>query len=305
MSPDERSLEPIAGVTPPEGGWSLALPRGGQWVLDGPPQVMGVLNITPDSFSDGGRFLAPAAAISHGLAMLEAGADLLDLGAESTRPGGGVYGDGAREVPVEEELSRLLPVLEGLRAETDRPLAADTRKGAVARACLDAGADLINDVGGLGDPELRSAVADAGCPVVVMHARGELSNMQRGIHFEDAAAEVAVELEESLQLGLESGISREQMILDPGIGFGKGLEHNLALLGQLDRLAALGRPLLVGASRKSFIAAVDPAPPERRLGGSLAALAWAAHFGAAIVRVHDVEESVQFLRVWNAIHLAG
>jgi dihydropteroate synthase len=181
----------------------------------------------------------------------------------------------------------------------------DTRKGPVAAASLEAGADLINDVGGLTDPELRRAVAQAGCPVVVMHSRGELASMQRGIRFENVLAEVAAELEECRTLAQESGIEDEQLIFDPGIGFGKKRQQNLELLRGLPRLQELGRPLLVGASRKSFIHEISPASPRERLGGSLAAVAWAAQSGTALVRVHDVAQTTQFLRVWNAIHLAG
>ncbi len=284
--------------------WSLPLPRGDNLELSRQPLVMGVINVTPDSFSDGGRWLAPERAVEHGLALAEQGADLLDLGAESSRPGGGVYGAGCDEVPVAEELSRLLPVLEALRREVSLPLSVDTRKGAVARAALAAGADLINDVAGLADPELAAAVADSGCPAVVMHSRGDLATMQRGIRFRDVTEEVTEELGEIVERAAAAGIDRRRLIVDPGIGFGKTWQQNLQLLRRLDHLHALGRPVLVGASRKSFIARLGDAPPDRRLGGSLAAAAWAARLGAAIVRVHDVAETVQFLRVWNAIHLA-
>ena len=285
--------------------WRLPLPSGRVLELDRRPKVMGVLNVTPDSFSDGGLRLDPERAVEHGVRMAEQGADLLDLGAESTRPGGGVYGVGAREVAADEELDRLLPVLEALRRAVDLPLSVDTRKGAVARRALLAGADLINDVGGLADPELVAVVAQSGCPVVVMHSRGELASMQRGIRFDDVTREVARELAAAGERASAGGVDREQLIFDPGIGFGKTGGQNLRLLRQLDRLFGLGRPILLGASRKSFIAEVDPAPPSERLGGSLAALGWAARLGASIVRVHDVAESVQFLRLWNAIDSAG
>lgn len=282
--------------------WRLPLSRGRVLKLDHRPRVMGVLNVTPDSFSDGGLFLDPGRAVECGLRMAEEGADLLDLGAESTRPGGGVYGDGAQEVAAQEELDRLLPVLEALRSQLDLPLSVDTRKGAVARAALEVGADLINDVGGLTDQGLVEAVAEAGCPVAAMHSRGELRTMQRGIRFSDVADEVAAELSAAVEGA--AGITSEQIIYDPGIGFGKTCEQNLALIRHLDVLGRLGRPILFGASRKSFIARISAAPPTERLGGSLAALAWAAHHGASIVRVHDVAESVQFLRLWNAIDSA-
>lgn len=266
---------------------------------------MGVLNITPDSFSDGGRFQDPDRAVERGLEMIEQGADLLDLGAESTRPGGGVYGEGAAEVPVAEELDRLLPVLERLRAATEAPLTVDTRKGEVARRALEAGADLINDVSALGDPALGEAVAEAGCPLVLMHSRGELARMQCEIHFERLLEEVSEELEAAVTRARGHGVPREQILLDPGIGFGKTWEQNLELIARLDALASLGRPLLLGASRKSFIGRLTGAGPQERLPGSLAAVAWAARQGVAVVRVHDVAETVQFLAVWRAIAEVG
>lgn len=264
---------------------------------------MGILNLTPDSFSDGGLWNEPSRAVEHGLRMLAEGADLLDLGAESTRPGGGVYGGGAATVSPEEEAARLLPVLEALRGATGAPLSVDTRKGEVARQALAAGADLINDVSALADPLLGRAVAEAGCPLMLMHSRGELPTMQRGIHFGNLLGEVRAELAAAVQRAVAAGVDETQVVLDPGIGFGKTAEQNLALLACLDELASLGRPLLVGASRKSFIS--RDLPPVRRLGGSLAAVAWAAAQGAAIVRVHDVAETAQFLDVWHAVARQG
>ncbi len=270
--------------------WRLPLPARGSdggrvLALDRRPKVMGVLNITPDSFSDGGRWLDPARAVEHGRRMAEEGADLLDLGAESTRPGGGVYGGGAREVPAELESERLLPVLEALREAVDLPLSVDTRKGAVARRALQAGADLINDVGGLTDPELAAAVADAGCPVVVMHSRGELASMQRGIRFRDVTREVVDELGAAVERAADADVRREQLIFDPGIGFGKTVEQNLQLIGQLDRLHQLGRPILLGASRKSFIAGAPAAGAPAAgtpAGAKLAKLAKLAAKQAAV-----------------------
>jgi dihydropteroate synthase len=262
---------------------------------------MGVVNLTPDSFSDGGRFLDPAAALDHARALLAEGAELLDLGAESTRPAGRAYGGGAAAVPAEEELRRLLPVLERLRGETDAVISVDTRKGAVARAALAAGADLVNDVSALGDPALAAAVAEAGVPVVLMHSRGETGDMHLHARYGDVLAEVRDELATALDRAAAAGIEREQTLLDPGIGFAKTRAHNLALLARLDVLDVLGRPLLVGASRKSFIGELTGAPPADRLAGSLAAVAWAARHGAAVVRVHDVGATVQFLAVHQAI----
>ena len=285
---------------------SLHLPGGRALPLVDRPLVMGVLNITPDSFSDGGLFLEAAAAVEHARAMIGAGADLLDLGAESTRPGGGVYGRGAERVPPAEELRRLLPVLEALRAETDLPLSVDTRKGEVAAAALAAGADLVNDISLLGDPELAVAAAGAGCPLILMHSRGPLGTMQHRARYDDLLGEVRRELGRAVELAVAAGVSRRQLLVDPGIGFGKTPRQNVALLARLDELRALGLPLVVGASRKSFIAEVaGEAAPDHRLGGSLAAVAAAARAGAAMVRVHDVPETVQFLSVWRALERAA
>lgn len=279
----------------------LELPRGRRLELvAGSPRLMGVVNVTPDSFSDGGRFLDPARAVEHALALVGEGADLVDLGAESTRPGGGVYGAGAREVPADEELARLLPVLERLRPRIDVPISVDTRKATVARAALGAGADLVNDVSALGDPAMAAVVAEAGCPVVLMHARGELATMQRDISFRDVVAEVRAELAARRDAAVDAGVDASAILLDPGLGFGKTAGQNLELLARLDRLTDLGAPLLVGASRKSFLGAVSGAPPEQRLPGSLAAAARAAAGGAAILRVHDVAATLQFLAVWRA-----
>lgn len=282
-------------------GWSLRLPRGGRLELGGRPRVMGVVNITPDSFSDGGRWLAPEAAVGHALELIEAGAELVDLGAESTRPGGGVYGGGARTVPADEELTRLLPVLEELRPLTDLPISVDTRKSEVAAAALAAGADLINDISALSDPELGRTVAEAGCPLVLMHSRGELATMQRRIRYRRLLAEVRDELAAAIERAEATGVARDQLILDPGIGFGKTARQNVELVGRLEALAGLGRPLMVGASRKSFIGDLTGAAVGERLPGSLAAAAWAAQHGAAVLRVHDVAETVQFLALWTAL----
>jgi dihydropteroate synthase len=262
---------------------------------------MGVVNVTPDSFSDGGRYLPPDRALDHARALIDAGADLLDLGAESTRPGGGVYGDGARDVPAAEEINRLGPVLEALRPATDLPISIDTRKGEVARWALAAGADLINDVSALADPDLAGAVAAADCPVILMHSRGEIRSMQQDLHYDDLLAEVCRELQTATERAERAGVRHEQILLDPGIGFAKSFDQNLLLLQRLDRLAELGSPLVVGASRKSFIGHLTGEPAERRLPGSLAAVAWAATHGAAIVRVHDVSDTAQFLQVWSAV----
>lgn len=280
---------------------TLFCPAGRRITLGSRPLVMGVLNVTPDSFSDGGRWLEPQRAIEYAQTLVAQGAELLDLGAESTRPGGGVYGRGAQTVPVAEELRRLLPVLEAVRKQISIPISVDTRKGEVARMALAAGADLINDVSAGADPELVAAVASSGCPVILMHSRGPLRSMQRRVRFVDLLGEVRAELELAVGQAIEAGIDRQQIIIDPGLGFGKQGQQNLELLRRLDTLRTLGRPILVGASRKSFIGEITGTPADHRLAGSLAAVGWAARQGAAMVRVHDVAETVQFLRTWQAI----
>ena len=270
-------------------------------LVAGRPRLLGVVNLTPDSFSDGGRFLEPDRAVEHALRLVEQGADLLDLGAESTRPGGGVYGAGAREVPAAEELERLLPVLERLRPLVTVPISIDTRKAAVAKAALAAGGDLINDVSALGDPEMAAVVAAAGCPLILMHSRGELATMQHGISFRDVVAEVGEELRALAARAIAAGVAPERILLDPGLGFGKTVEQNVRLLAASPRLAALGHPLVVGASRKSFLGAVGGAAVGERLPARLAAAAGAAAGGAAVLRVHDVGATRQFLVVARAL----
>lgn len=287
---------------------NLRLPNDRRLRLGLRPLVMGILNVTPDSFSDGGLWLERDRAVAHGLRLLEEGADLLDLGAESTRPGGGVYGSGADSVAPEEEIARLLPVLTELRRRTDRPLSVDTRKGVVAKAALAAGADLINDVSLLSDALLAQAVAEAGCPLVLMHSRGEIGEMQERIRFDDLLGDVSAELGDAVDRAVTAGVERQQILVDPGIGFGKTYEQNLQLLRNADFFGrSLDLPVLVGASRKSFIGhltateGAPPDPPRDRLAGSLAAVAWASATGVAVVRVHDVAETVRFLKVWHAI----
>jgi len=297
------TLPPL--TAPPTSKHRLRLPRDRQLTISGdPPLVMGVVNLTPDSFSDGGRWNQTETAVERALTLFEQGADLVDLGAESTRPGGGVYGGGAREIAADEEIERLLPVLEQLRSRTDRPISIDTRKARVADLALRAGADLINDVSALGELDLGLSVAEAGCPVVLMHSRGEISSMQRGIDFHDVVTEVRQELQTAVDRGIACGIPRSQILVDPGIGFGKTSAQNAVLLGALDELQTVA-PVLVGASRKSFIGDLSGAAVDERLPGSLAAVAWAAQSGAAVVRVHDVEETVQFLKVWREIAHSG
>ena len=260
----------------------------------GEPLLMGVLNVTPDSFSDGGRYLDPAAAVEHGRALVAAGADVIDVGGESTRPG-------ARPVDPGEEQRRVEPVVRELCAE-GLTVSIDTRRASVARAALDAGAKLVNDVsGGLDDPALLPLVAEHGCDVVLMHMRGEPQTMQLEVTYDDPVAEVATALRQRLAAAIEAGIGAERVTLDPGIGFGKRLAHNLELVRRLPELRSLGCPLLVGVSRKSFIAHATGREaqddfrgrnrsdlPAQRVGGTAAALAACVQGGARVLRVHDV-----------------
>jgi dihydropteroate synthase len=256
---------------------------------------MGIVNATPDSFSDGGRYLALADAVACAERMAEEGADLVDLGGESTRPG-------APEVPVGEELQRVVPVIERLHARGFRlPISIDTSKGAVARAALAAGADIVNDVRAGEDPELLRAVAEAGAPLVLMHSRGRSSDMQSRTAYGDLVAEVVEELRSAMARAVAAGVAVERIVLDPGIGFAKTADQSLGLLRRLDALRALGRPLLVGPSRKSFISAVTHAPVDERLPGTLAAVAACVLAGVELVRVHDVPEARQAADVAAAI----
>jgi dihydropteroate synthase len=270
-------------------------------VLGARTLVMGVLNVTPDSFSDGGQFAEEEAAVLRGLALFEAGADIVDVGGESTRPGGALRVDAA------EERRRVVPVIEGLRARGAGPISVDTTRAEVARAALDAGADLVNDVSGFRfDPGLASLVAERGVPAVVMHLRGDFRAMHREPSYRDVMGEVADELEEALRRGEDAGVPRESMIVDPGIGFAKDAGHSLEAMRRLGELQRLDRPVLVGPSRKSFIGTVlGGAPPAQRLFGTAAAVAAAVMAGAHLVRVHDVAEMAQVVRVCDAILSAG
>jgi dihydropteroate synthase len=258
--------------------------------------IMGVLNVTPDSFSDGGLFEGREAAVRRGLALFQAGADIVDVGGESTRPG-------AAPVDEVEERRRVVPVIRALREAGAGFLSVDTTKAAVAAAALDAGADLVNDVSGFSfDPELPPLVAARGAPVVLMHLRGDFATMHRAPRYDDVAAEVAAELGRALARAERAGVRREQILLDPGIGFAKDATHSLELLRRLPELQGLDRPLVVGPSRKSFVGKVlGGAPPDRRLMGTAAAVAVAVMGGAHIVRVHDVAEMADVVRLCDAI----
>lgn len=261
---------------------------------------MGVVNTTPDSFSDGGRFLDPAAAVAHGLQLIAQGADILDIGGESTRPG-------SLPVSAEEEIARTAPVVAALRKVTSLPISIDTHKPSVARAAVQAGATIWNDISALASPEALSIAASLDVPVVLMHMQGEPGTMQAAPHYEDVVAEVCAFLAGRAEAAMAAGVRRDAISLDPGIGFGKALSHNLALLAHLDQIMALGFPVLLGVSRKRFVQALDPTATEAsdRLGGSLAAALAGVRAGVDVIRVHDVRETVQAVKVWQAIAAAG
>lgn len=262
--------------------------------------VMGVLNVTPDSFSDGGTFLDRDRAIEHALEMECAGADLLDIGGESTRPG-------SAGTSAKEELARVLPVLQGLRGLLKIPVSIDTQKVEVAEAALDAGAQIINDISGLkSDPRLAEVAARHGVPLILMHMRGEPRTMQTGPFARDVMKDVTQGLRESIAIARKAGVAKSQIILDPGIGFGKSYAQNYELLEKLPQLAKPGYPLLVGTSRKGFLGATlaidgKPAPPEKRIWGTAATVTASILNGAHIVRVHDVVEMVQVARVADCV----
>ncbi|WP_114241100.1 dihydropteroate synthase [Dyella sp. C9] len=259
------------------------------------PRVVGILNVTPDSFSDGGHHAGIDEAVAHGLRMVEEGADMLDIGGESTRPG-------SDEVPLEEELRRVVPVLEQLAARTSVPLAIDTSKPEVMRAAVAAGAGMINDVYALRREGALDTVAQRGVPVCLMHMLGEPRSMQDDPHYDDVVGEVHRFLTDRLFACEMAGIDRRKVMVDPGFGFGKTLEHNLALLRALERFSSLGSGVYVGMSRKSMIGAMTgrDAPVDRAVGSVAAALI-AAQRGARVVRVHDVAPTVDALAVWHAV----
>ena len=262
--------------------------------------LMGVLNVTPDSFSDGGKFLDPQSAIEHALEMERAGADLLDIGGESTRPG-------STGTAAETELARILPVLEGLRGVLKIPIAVDTRKSQVAEAAVSAGAQIINDVSGLRfDPRIAEVAQRCGVPLILMHMRGDPATMQKGPFARNVMKDVTQGLHSSIRKARAAGVAKSQIVIDPGIGFGKSFEQNYELLRKLPELAKLGYPLLVGTSRKGFLSATlarngKPAPPEERLWATAATVTASILGGAHIVRVHDVAEMAQVARVTDCL----
>lgn len=259
------------------------------------PRLLGIVNVTPDSFSDGGRFFDAAAAIAHGAQLIADGADMLDIGGESTRPG-------SQGTPAAEQLRRVLPVIEGLKGH-GRPLSIDTRDAAVMREAVAAGATVVNDVTGLTyDPAALAAVATTGAAVILCHSLSAPATMQRDPRYGDVVTEVRDALAALVARAEAAGIGRARIAIDPGIGFGKTVAHNLALLRHLDALTALGLPVLVGASRKAFIGRITGVEAaDRRVAGSVAAALWAASRGARLLRVHDVAETRQALDLWRAI----
>jgi dihydropteroate synthase len=269
--------------------------------------VMGIVNVTPDSFSDGGRFLDPDAAVAHGIELAEQGADVLDVGGESTRPG-------AAPVPADEELRRVIPVVERLAATTSAPVSVDTTKAAVARAALDAGATIVNDVSaGRLDPDILGVAADAGAGYVVMHMQGEPRTMQADPRYDDVVAQVGDFLADRVGAAHAAGVEEGAIAADPGIGFGKTVEHNLRLLAGLPAIAErVGVPVMVGASRKTFVGKVlsragvasGDLPVDQREEGTLATVVWAVERGASIVRVHDVLPAMRAVRLLDALRAA-
>ncbi len=270
--------------------------RGGELQIGSRCLVMGIVNVTPDSFSDGGRFLHVDSAIAHGLELARQGADLLDIGGESTRPG-------SQPISCEEELQRVVPVVTALVKQLGVPISIDTSKAEVARACLEAGAAIVNDVTGLGgDPQMAGVVRDFGAGAIVMHMQGTPATMQDAPHYGDVITDLFRFFAETLQSLAAAGIAPESIALDPGIGFGKTREHNIALLSRLAEFAALGRPICLGVSRKGFLGKLLNRPVEERRAASLAAAAYALSQNAVhILRVHDVAPTRDLVTVWDAL----
>ena len=261
--------------------------------------VMGVLNVTPDSFSDGGLYRDREAAVAHGVRMANDGADVIDVGGESSRPH-------AESVPLQEELSRVKPVIQALAERTQTPISIDTYKPDVARAALDAGASIINDITGLADPDTRRLATERKAPCVIMHMKGTPQTMQENPVYEDVVSEIMAFLRERISLAVEAGVPEEYLIVDPGIGFGKTAEHNLEIIRKLGDLKSLGLPILIGPSRKAFIGkALGGVPAAERLHGTAATVALSIANGANIVRVHDVKEMVQVARMADAVVRQG
>ena len=261
--------------------------------------IMGVLNVTPDSFSDGGKYFSRENALRHALQMAEEGADIIDVGGESSRPKG-PYGEGAEEISAEEEKQRVLPIIKELSERCDVVISIDTYKSSVAEAALKAGASIVNDISGLHfDPSMASVVASHGAALIAMHMKGTPKTMQQNPKYDDVVAEVRTSLAQSVEKAAAEGIHK--IMIDPGIGFGKSLQHNLLLIKHLDAFAGLGRPIVVGPSRKAFIGALLDVPVGERLEGTAAAVAASIFGGAHVVRVHDVKEMKRVAVLTDAI----
>jgi len=264
------------------------------------PKIMGILNVTPDSFSDGGNYSTQTSALAQAELMIDSGVDIIDIGGESTRPGADV-------VPVDQELKRVLPIIKKLAALIKKKnagvsISIDTRKSSVAREAIAAGASVWNDVSALTfDEDSVDVAAELGCPVILMHAIGTPKTMQDDPSYEDVIGEIKLWLATRIAVAVAAGVKSENITIDPGIGFGKRLEDNLELMGRLRAFKELEYPILLGASRKSFIGKIDGSEANARLGGSIAAAIWSAEQGADIIRVHDVPETIQALKVWSTI----
>ncbi len=264
-----------------------------------PALIMGVLNVTPDSFSDGGRFYKFEQAVARGLEMEHEGADIIDVGGESTRPG-------AEPISVDQELERVIPVIEQLRQESTICISIDTYKAAVAREALQAGADLVNDISGfMFDMDMPDVVRDAQAPVIIMHIKGTPRNMQANPVYSNLMQEIIAYFRERIEFSLGAGLEEDQLILDPGIGFGKRLEDNFTIMRELQQIVNLGYPVLIGPSRKSFIGLTLNLPPEERLEGTLASISASVMNGARIVRVHDVKAAKRALTIIDSIKGVG
>lgn len=259
--------------------------------------IMGVLNVTPDSFSDGGKFSEPEIAIKHAFQMLDDGADIIDIGGESTRPG-------AEPLPIDTELKRVIPIIQSvIKSRPKAVISIDTYKCTVAEESIKAGAKIVNDISGLGfDPKMKEIVREYNVPIVIMHIKGTPLNMQENPHYEDLMSELIEYFHERVNLALKAGIQKNQIIVDPGIGFGKRLEDNYEILHRLNELVSLDYPVLVGPSRKSFVGKVLNLPPPERIWGTAAAVAIAVNNGANIIRVHDVKEMIQVVRIAEKIN---
>ncbi|MBI4733662.1 MAG: dihydropteroate synthase [Rubrobacteridae bacterium] len=275
---------------------SLPILQAGRFSLDFSMKthIMGILNLTPDSFSDGGRYMSPEAAIDYAIKMVEEGADIIDIGGESTRPG-------AEPVDAQEALKRTIPVIEALVSELDVPISIDTYKPLVARTAIEAGAGMINDISGLRDNNMIELALEKGVPVIVMHMKGAPGNMQVDPVYGDVVGEICDWLDDQTQKAISAGLMRENILIDPGIGFGKTFDHNLEILSRLSEFRSLGYPIVLGTSRKAFLGALLDALPEDRLEGTIATVVQGISNGANIVRVHDVKQVARACKVVDAV----